>query len=36
MPMKMLRGDDRIDLDSVLPGFQLTVRQLFNALSLRQ
>ena len=29
-----LRGDDRIDLDSVLPGFQLTVRELFDSLRL--
>lgn len=27
-----LCGDDRIDLDIVLPGFQLTVRQLFDTL----
>jgi hypothetical protein len=25
----VLRGDDRIDLDDVLPGFSLTVNQLF-------
>jgi Uma2 family endonuclease len=28
------RGDDRLDLDEVLPGFQLTVRELFGALKL--
>jgi Uma2 family endonuclease len=27
-----LRGDDRIDLDDVLPGFDLTVRTLFDTL----
>jgi Uma2 family endonuclease len=27
-----LRGDDRIDLDEVLPGFELTVAQLFASL----
>jgi Uma2 family endonuclease len=27
-----LRGADRIDLDAVLPGFELTVQQLFDAL----
>jgi Uma2 family endonuclease len=27
-----LRGQDRIDLDEVLPGFELTVAELFNAL----
>ncbi len=27
-----LRGDDRIDLDSVLPGFDLTVRMVFDTL----
>ena len=31
-----LTGDARIDLDGVLPGFQLTVNGLFRALSLRQ
>jgi Uma2 family endonuclease len=30
-----LRGDDRIALDEVLPGFQLTVAQLFDALNFR-
>jgi Uma2 family endonuclease len=34
-PPLVLTGPDRIDLDSVLPGFQLTVEQLFSALSLR-
>jgi Uma2 family endonuclease len=29
----VLRGDDRIDLDEVLPGFELTVAQLFESLS---
>ncbi|HYU17562.1 MAG TPA: Uma2 family endonuclease [Chloroflexota bacterium] len=31
---QMLRGSDRIDLDEVLPGFQLTVQELFDSLSL--
>jgi Uma2 family endonuclease len=30
----VLRGDDRIDLDSVLPGFELTVQALFDTLRL--
>jgi hypothetical protein len=30
-----LRGCDRIDLDRVLPGFELTVEDLFGALGLR-
>lgn len=30
--MQVLRGDDRIDLDDVLPGFALTVRSLFEAI----
>lgn len=30
----VLRGDDRIDLDEVLPGFALTVAQLFGSLVL--
>jgi Uma2 family endonuclease len=30
----VLRGDDRIDLDEVLPGFELTVAQLFESLIL--
>ncbi len=29
-----LRGDDRIDLDAVLPGFELTVQALFDVLQL--
>ena len=29
-----LRGDDRIDLEGVLPGFQLTIRELFDSLRL--
>jgi len=33
--MQVLRGEDRIDLDSVLPGFQLTAQQLFDALKMR-
>jgi hypothetical protein len=28
------RGDDRIDLDAGLPGFELTVRDVFDALRL--
>lgn len=28
-PLRVLRGDDRIDLDDVLPGFDLTVRRMF-------
>jgi Uma2 family endonuclease len=31
---EMLRADDRIDLDEVLPGFELTVNQLFASLVL--
>ena len=27
--LRMLRGADRIDLDAVLPGFELTVNDLF-------
>lgn len=34
--MAVLRDDDRIDLDSVLPGFQLTCRALFATLNLGQ
>jgi Uma2 family endonuclease len=30
----VLTGDDRIDLDEVLPGFQLTVAELFSSLVL--
>ena len=29
-----LRGGDRIDLDAILPGFELTVRELFDTLRL--
>jgi Uma2 family endonuclease len=29
---QVLRGDDRIDLDDVLPGFQMTVAQLFQSI----
>lgn len=32
-PLKVLRGDDRIDLDDLLPGFELTVRELFEAVN---
>ena len=31
-PAQLLRGSERIDLDAVLPGFQLTVQELFEAL----
>jgi Uma2 family endonuclease len=31
---KELRGGDRIDLDTVLPGFELTVQELFDTLRL--
>lgn len=34
MPERILRGTDRIDLDDVLPGFELTVRELFSALDM--
>ena len=30
----VLLATDRIDLDSVLPGFELTVQELFDSLSL--
>jgi hypothetical protein len=33
-PQEALTGDDRIDLDEVLPGFELTVNQLFASLAL--
>jgi Uma2 family endonuclease len=33
---ELLTGADRIELDSVLPGFRLTVQDLFDALRLRQ
>ena len=32
-PLGVLRGDDWIDLDDVVPGFELTVRQLFEAVN---
>jgi hypothetical protein len=32
-PLPVLQGEDRIDLDDVLPGFELTVRQLFEAVN---
>jgi hypothetical protein len=32
-PLRLLQGDDRIDLDEVLPGFELTVRAMFDALA---
>jgi Uma2 family endonuclease len=31
-PLRVLRGDDRIDLDDVLPGFDLTVNALFGSI----
>lgn len=31
-PLRVLRGDDRIDLDDVLPGFDLTVHALFDSI----
>ncbi len=31
---RVLRGDDRVDLDAVLPGFELTVRDVFDMLRL--
>jgi Uma2 family endonuclease len=31
-PLRVLQGDDRIDLDDVLPGFDLTVRALFDSI----
>jgi len=31
-PLRILQGDDRIDLDDVLPGFELTVRALFDSI----
>jgi Uma2 family endonuclease len=34
-PMAVLRGADRIDLDSVLPDFELTVQELFESLYAR-
>jgi Uma2 family endonuclease len=32
-PLQILQGDDRIDLDDVLPGLNLTVRALFEAVN---
>ncbi|MEA2640142.1 MAG: hypothetical protein QOF51_1536 [Chloroflexota bacterium] len=32
--VRVVRGEERIDLDDVLPGFQLTVQQLFDSLRL--
>jgi Uma2 family endonuclease len=32
-PLRVLQGDDRIDLDDLLPGFEMTVRQLFEAVN---
>jgi Uma2 family endonuclease len=32
LPAVTLRGTDRIDLDDVLPGFELTVQELFDSL----
>jgi Uma2 family endonuclease len=31
-PLRVLRGEDRIDLDDVLPGFDLTVQGLFDSI----
>jgi Uma2 family endonuclease len=31
-PMRVLQGDDRIDLDDVLPGFDLTPRRVFDSI----
>jgi Uma2 family endonuclease len=31
-PLRVLQGDDRIDLDDVLPGLDLTVRALFDSI----
>lgn len=30
-PLLVLQGDDRIDLDDLLPGFEMTVRALFES-----
>jgi Uma2 family endonuclease len=35
VPPRMLSGDDAIDLSDILPGFELTARELFAALSIR-
>lgn len=32
-PLQLIQGDDRIDLDDVLPGLRLTVRELFEAVN---
>jgi Uma2 family endonuclease len=32
-PLRILQGQDRIDLDDVLPGFDLTVQGLFDAIA---
>ena len=32
-PLLVLEGDDRIDLDDVLPGFDLTVDAMFDGLA---
>src|SRR5215212_6117455 len=32
-PLQLLQGEDRIDLDDVLPGFELTVGAMFEALA---
>ena len=34
-PPATIHGDETIDLDDIVPGFQLTVQQLFSALSFR-
>ncbi len=31
-PMRVLRGEDRLDLDEILPGFELTARELFDSI----
>jgi len=33
-PLRVLQGGDRIDLDDVLPGFELTVSEMFSTLAL--
>jgi Uma2 family endonuclease len=33
-PLRVYRGEERVDLDSVLPGFELTPRALFDSLRL--
>jgi Uma2 family endonuclease len=32
-PLRILQGDDQIDLDDILPGFEMTVRELFEAVN---